>query len=192
MHHCPRQVLDGLFTALHIQLNHPSSHQLKTVVKRYSYALDIDKAIVHVSDGPTAHIKQSTSSSPDAVGQSFPADVIKCSRQLILVLRETVTSYTSTLLLQDERHHTLRDALIQLCIQVRPMDGPSAMIHIDPAPGFKVLVNDKSLHQHRVTLELGHAKNPNKNPVTERAIQELECELLCQDSLQLSHPSLYP
>ena len=31
----PRQVLDGLLTALHIQLNHPSSHQLKTVCLRY-------------------------------------------------------------------------------------------------------------------------------------------------------------
>ena len=47
----PRQALDGLLTALHIQLNHPSSHQLKTVVKRYLYALDIDKAIANISDG---------------------------------------------------------------------------------------------------------------------------------------------
>ena len=117
------------------------------------------------------------------MGQSFAADVIKRSRQLILVLRETITSYTSSQLLQDERHQTLRDALIQLCIQMRPMDGPPAIIRTDPAPGFKALMNDKSLHQHRITLELGHAKNPNKNPVAERAIQELEFELLRQEPL---------
>ena len=189
----PRQVLDGLLTALHIQLNHPSSHQLKTVVKRYLYALDTDKAIANISDGchscaalrqtPTVRVEQSTSSRADSVGRSFAADVIKCSRQLILVLRETVTSYTSSQLLLDERHHTLRDALIQLCIQMRPMDGPPAIIRTDPAPGFKALVNDKSLHLHRITLELGHAKNPNKNPVAERAIQELEFELLRQEPL---------
>ena len=165
----PRQVLDGLLTALHIQLiNHPSSHQLKTVVKRYLYALDIDKAIANISDGchfcaalrhtPTARVEQSTSPPPDSVGRSFAADVIKRSRQLILVLRETVTSYTSSQLLLDERHHTLRDALIQLCIQMRPMDGPPAIIQTDPAPGFKALLNDKSLHLHRITLELGHTK----------------------------------
>ena len=41
----PRQVLEGLLTALHIQLCHPSSNQLKAVTKCYLYALDIDKAI---------------------------------------------------------------------------------------------------------------------------------------------------
>ena len=47
----PRQALDGLLTALHIQLSHPSCHQLKMVVKRYLYALDLDKAVSCVSDG---------------------------------------------------------------------------------------------------------------------------------------------
>ena len=121
----PRQVLDGLFTALHIQLNHPSC-QLKTVAKRYLYASDIDKAITHASDGchscttlrqtPTTCVEHSTSPPPGAVGQSFAGDVIKRSRQLILALRETVTSYKRTILLQDERHQTLRHAVIQLCI----------------------------------------------------------------------------
>ena len=189
----PRQALDGLLTSLHIQLSHPSCHQLKTVVKRYLYALDMDKAVEQVSDRchacaalrqtPTARIEQSTSPPPDRVGQSFAADVIKRCRQLILVLRESVTAYTVTLLLTDERHQTLRDGLIQLCIQLRPMDGPPAVIRTDPAPGFKALVDDKLLHQHRITLELGRAKNPNKNPVAEKAILELEGELLRQDPL---------
>ena len=73
---------------------------------------------------PIARIEQSTAPPPEAVGQYFAADLIKCSRQLILVLRETVTSFTSSLLVEDERHQTLGDALIQLCIQMRPMDGP--------------------------------------------------------------------
>ena len=69
------------------------------------------------------------------------------------------------------------------------MDGPPAIIQTDPAPGFKVLVNDKSLHQHRITLELGHAKNPNKNPVAERAIQALIPYLSHSNSrLHLAHP----
>jgi len=48
------------------------------------------------------------------------------------------------------------------------MDGPPAMVHSDPAPGFKAIV--LLLHQYRITLELGKAKNPNKNPVAERAV----------------------
>ena len=45
----PRQVLEGLLTALHIQLCHPSSNQLKADTKRCLYALDIDKAIDRVT-----------------------------------------------------------------------------------------------------------------------------------------------
>ena len=64
-----------------------------------------------------------------------------------------MTSYTSTLILEDERHHTLRDAIIRLCIQLRPLDGPPAIIRTDPAPGFKALVNDQLL-----TLQ-NHSRN---------------------------------
>ena len=49
------------------------------------------------------------------MGRSFAADVIKRSRQLIFVLRKTVTSYTYTSVsLEDERHQTLRDGIVKL------------------------------------------------------------------------------
>ena len=133
----PRQVLDSLLTALHIKLSHPSSHQLKMVIKRYLFALDTDKAIERVvrsctscaalSQTPQARIEQSSCEPPDAVGISFAADVLKRSRQLILVLRESVTSYTSTMVTEAERHHTLRDVLVHLCIQLRPLDSPPSV-----------------------------------------------------------------
>lgn len=171
----PRQALDGLLTALHIQLGHPSCHQLKMVVKRYLFALDLDKAVSRVSEGchscaairnsPTARIDQSTLPPPEAIGQSFAADVMKRSRQLIFVLRETMTSYTCSLFLENERHQTVRDAIIKLCLEMRLMDGPPAVIRTDPAPGLKALLNDPLLKKHRVTIVLGQPKNPNKNPV---------------------------
>ena len=58
------------------------------------------------------------------------------------MLRECVISFTATALLEDERHHTLRDAIIRLCIQMRPLDGPPAVVRTDPAPGFKALTED--------------------------------------------------
>ena len=85
----PRQVLDGLLTALHIQLSHPSSHLLKMVTKWYLFALDMDKALEHVvksctscaalSLTPQVHIEQSSCEPPDAIGISFAADVLKRS-----------------------------------------------------------------------------------------------------------------
>ena len=67
----PRQVINGLLTAMHVQLDHPSRHQLQSVTKRYFYALCMDKAIDAVTTSchhcaslrnvPHTVIKQSTS-----------------------------------------------------------------------------------------------------------------------------------
>ncbi|EDO35149.1 predicted protein [Nematostella vectensis] len=138
----PRRVLDGVLTALHIQLCHPSTHQLKMATKRYLFALDLEKAIVRVSQAchhcaslrtsSKARIEQSSCDPPDAIGVSFAADVIRRSRQFILIVRECVTSYTTSLLLTNEQHSTLRDALIRLCVQMRPLDGESLILEPHP------------------------------------------------------------
>ena len=90
------------------------------------------------------------------------------------------------MLVQDEGSQTLRDGLIRLCVELRPLDGPFAVIRTDPAPAFKALLSLKGpcllgsglTPQHRISLELGRAKNLNKNPVAEKAV--LEEELLQQ------------
>ena len=104
---------------------------------------------------------------PDAVGIAFSADVIKRARQLILVVRDCATSYTTTCLVEDERCHTTGSAMIRLCVELVPLDGPLA-VRTYPAPGSTALVDDKLLRHHRITIEIGRAKNKNKNPVTEK------------------------
>lgn len=42
----PRSVLHGLLTSIHLQLSHPSSNQMKIVMKRFFFALDIEKALI--------------------------------------------------------------------------------------------------------------------------------------------------
>ena len=187
----PRQVVSGLLTALHIKLDHPSRHQLKLVFHRHFYALDMDKIIEEVSQSchacaalrkvPDNIVAQSSEDPPDAIGISFAADVIKRHRQLILVLRETVTSFTSSLLIDNECHDTLRSALACLCSQQTPLDGPNTVIRVDPAPGFMALSDDKVLRSLHISLEIGRIKNKNKNPVAEKAIAELLDELLRQE-----------
>ncbi|CAG2213632.1 unnamed protein product [Mytilus edulis] len=184
----PRQVLDGLITSIHIKLDHPSCHQMKSILQRYFYALDMDKAIESVTSSchqcvsllktPKVREEQNSADPPETIGSSFAADVLKRERQLVFVLRECVTSYTFTKLLDTERHHDLRDAIIQLLAEVHPLDGPFAVIRTDPASGFKTLVKDELLARQRITIELGRPKNVNKNPVAEKAIQELEDEIL--------------
>ena len=96
----------------------------------------------------------------------------------MFVLREVVTSYTVTRLIDNETQDALCSALACTCLELRPVDGSTTIVRVDPAPGFVALRNDPVLSQNHISIELGCAKNPNKNPVAERAIQELEEELL--------------
>ncbi|KAK3105126.1 hypothetical protein FSP39_017698 [Pinctada imbricata] len=187
----PREVLHGILTSLHIQLQHPSRNQLKLVTQRFFYAIDMDKAIDLVTGSchqcasiqkvPHMLVKEDTGDPPEAIGTSFACDIMKRERQLLLVVRECVTSYTSACIIENEQHDTIRDALIPLCINLRPLDGPPAIIRTDPGPGFIALVNDPLLKDCRLSLEIGRVKNKNKNPVAERAIQELRDEILRLD-----------
>ena len=134
----PRIVLDGLVTALHIKLDHPSETQVEQVFKRHFYALDMSKYIDDVStscntfaslkQAPNCLVKQSSDDPPEAIVISFTADVLKRNDRIILVVRETVTSLTTGCLLENERHDVLRDGLIQLIVGLQPLDGPPATI----------------------------------------------------------------
>ena len=121
---------------------------------------------------------QSSSDPPETIGVSFAADIVKRYRQLILVLRETVSSYTLTSLIESEKREHLQDGLLILSVGLRSLCDHGVTIRVDPAPGFSALHNDKDLLSDGIKLELGHAKNPNKNPVAERAVEELGLELL--------------
>ena len=60
----------------------------------------------------------------------------------------------------------------------RSMGPLAAVIRTDPAPGFASLQDDAQLTRFHLSIEVGHAKKTNKNPVAEKAIRELEDEIL--------------
>lgn len=183
----PRHVSHGLATAIHLRLGHPSQHQLKVVFARYFFILGMESVVRQVTEACDQCLSLrnrsavppsfTTQPPPEVVLSTFAADVMKRAKQLILVLRECSTSYTSAVHIADEKASSLRDALLTLCTPLRLLDGPPAIVRCDPAPGFQSLQEDSILRQGRIQLEIGEAKNPNKNPVAERAIQELREEL---------------
>ena len=118
---------------------------------------------------------------PDAIRVNFAADVMKRNKQLILLPSESVTSYTVAQIIPDEKSDILRDTLIQLCMELHPLDRPNTVIRVDPAPGFRAMREDKTLDHFSISIEVGSVKNPNKNPVSEIAISELENKLLKQE-----------
>ena len=77
---------------------------------------------------------------------SFAADIAKQLKQLILVLRECVTSFMATNILLDKCHEGLRDGLIRLCVPMRSLDNHTVVIRTYPAPGFKALAEDELKH----------------------------------------------
>ena len=172
----PCSVLDSLLTAIHIKLDHPSKHQLQMVIQRHFFALDMSAAITRVSDSchtcaslkkfPTSLISQSSEDPPEVVGMSFAADIFRRCCQFILVLRECTTSYTTSCLVPDEKSDTLRDALVRL-VAGHPLDGPQAVIRVDPTPGFISLKNSKALQHLGISVKVGDVRNTNKNPVAE-------------------------
>jgi hypothetical protein len=187
----PKPIVDGLLTALHFKFQHPTQHQLKKLFTRYFYAINADNCIQRVTAAchhctalktiPAHFRPQSTSAPPDCIGSSFAADVIRRCKQCIFVLRETVSSFTLTAIIPDERHDTLRDTIILLCCNTQFVGGHNISIRVDPAPGFVAIQNDSILQKYGISLTIGQAKNINKNPVAERAIEEL-----CMEFLNLS------
>ena len=113
-----REMLPGLLTVLHIRLNHPTIYQLKKVCHRYVFALDLDKVIDEVTS--SCHIcasltklrqtptPQQTSVPPSTIGSSFAANVIKRHKQLIFILKETVTSFTLASIIDNKSHVSSR------------------------------------------------------------------------------------
>ena len=183
----PGSYLNGLLECLHLKLNHPSKSQLRQIFTRAYFALNLEDALESVSkqchtclslsDMPNRFLKQSSTTKPTSIGSNFSADIIKRSGQMILMVREYVSSYSLAKLIQNEKATTLRSTLIILLNELTPKSGPLVNVKVDPASACRSLVNDAELKSSGLTLELGHPKFVNKNPVAERAIREMHSEL---------------
>ena len=180
----PQQVLPGLVTAFHIRFEHPTSNELLAIMERSFFALNLGKAItetlsnchlcVSLAKIPKSLTIQSTSDPPATFGSQFACDVLRRERQKILIVREYISSFTLTSLIASEEQGDLRTALLKLLVGYIPLDGPLSIVRSDPAPGLKALENDALLKKHRIVVDVGRIKNLNKNPVAERAVQEIE------------------
>ena len=89
-----------------------------------------------------------------------------------------MSSFTLTALIENETRKRFKEALLILCSEIRLLCDGGVTIRVDAAPGFISLMNDPMLKTHGITLEIGHIKNINKNPVAERRNKELGAECL--------------
>ena len=109
---CPTALASGLLTALHLHFNHPSKYQLQKIFSRYFYTCNATQYISDITDGcslcvsvkkmPPELFEQSSSLPPEFPGESLAADVISRNRQKILVVRDTLSSFTSATFISNE------------------------------------------------------------------------------------------
>ena len=183
----PRSVCNGLLMALHIQCSHLSGYQLKKLASRYFFSLDMDEAITRVSEGcemcaamkkvPRSLVEQTSEKPPESIGFTFACDVVRREGQKIFILRETVTSNTTAQIVNNETAASLGDAVVSSVSKFRPSNSSAAIVRVDAASAFQSLFQKLDLSQHNISIDIGRFKNKNKNPVIDRAIQELIREL---------------
>ena len=183
----PRDIVDGLLTALHLRFRHALKHQLMQLFNRAFFALDIEESAKRVVDGchvcaslkkiPAHFTPQSTSEPPDTVGSKFSTDVIKRERQNILLVREYVSSYTDAILVTSEQAVDLKEGIVKLLCRLRSPSGPLLTLRADAGTSLQALQGDPLLTSLNIHLEIGDPKNINKNPISERAISETLEEL---------------
>ena len=119
--------------------------------------------------------EQSTFELQQKLRERFAVNVLQRSSQKILVLCESVSSFTTATIITDETSSTLRENLITNII---PFKSNNLMkVSIDDAPGFIALQNNKVLSSIGLEIETQQTKNKNKNLVIDKAIQQLENEI---------------
>ena len=183
----PRDIVDGLLTALHLRFRHALKHQLTQIFNRAFFALDIEELARNIVDGchvcaslkkiPAHFTPQSTADPPDTIGSKFSTDVIKRERQKILLVREYVSSYTDAILVDSEQGVDLKEGIVKLLCRLRSPSGPLLTLRADSGTSLQALQGDPLLTSLNIQLEIGDPKNINKNPVSERAISETLEEL---------------
>ena len=188
----PEQILEGFLMILHHKLKHPTANQLSKAMERYFYSLHLDETIskltksCHICQSikeiPQAMIEESTEDPPATVGGRFAADVIQRFSQKILIIRESVTSYTSAELIPDESAQSISQSLLRMCNLLHPSAAGKIIIRLDPHTSnvsiYNSVAKNNSLLKSNIDIEIGRILNKNKNPVIDKGIKELHRELL--------------
>ena len=143
---------------------------IKQVTERCEYPCKAMKKL------PKETFEHQTETKPEEAAIYFNADVLKEASQKIFVLRENLTSFTETKFVKDETKQTLREAIIVLTSKLRSDKG--IVIRVDAQSSLKALKEDRVIKSEQIEIDVGTAKNKNKNSVAEKCIRELREEIL--------------
>ena len=182
----PQSFLRALVLQLHTYCDtHTTELQTEALFGRMFWAIHLKDVVKDVVTNcrlclstkpfPKTLLQFHTETKPTSIGSQFAADVLVKGGKF-LILREVLTSHTATIKVKDEKEESLRDGLMALLAHYKTMK--EIQIRIDNQSGMVALVNNKVLKKLNITVIPGDSKNINKNPVAERAVREIEDEML--------------
>ena len=185
VHVIPKHLGKAVVFAQHIALNHCKKSQMKLFTDRNMYLLQAAKIIkeaiksCHLCLAADNLIKEppifSSETVPSHPGSNLVADVMKHSKQNILVAVDDATGYVLSCVVKSEQAPDLAHGLAQLVLPFRL--GPQAVVRVDRARGLAKAKSSPLLTKFNINLDLGDAKNKNSCAIVDKAIQELEMEL---------------
>ena len=115
---------------------------------------------------------------PDHPGALMNIDVVRRANQMILVCVDVFSFYVTACFIPSEKADDLANAIIQVVTPIRQSN--SVLVRVDKAPGFLKLAHSSqsSLSDIGIILEIGNDENKNSNCSVDKAIDELEKELI--------------
>ena len=177
-----------MLTQVHQDQDCPEPSQLKKTFDRYFHGYQIKDLFKDINANCQVcqarqripkewkHFKSITN--PESPGVTFVSDVIKRSKQLIFTTRDAFSDFVTTAIILSEKAEDLKEGIIVTTSSVRRKSDIS--VRVDNAPGFQSLVSskDKDLEKLGISLDLSDSTNKNGIAIVDKAIQELEKEIV--------------
>ena len=184
----PTSYTPALLTFLHLQLGHPTEHQLRQLFSRQFFCPNSDKLVCEITNNchpcttlkkiPKPSIPESTSAPYDYVGSNYLSDILKRCSQDIPLVSEEVAKFTKATIVDSEKYLNIVTGLRNILCPLHSPCSPVATLQVDPALGMPLLYKQESLNDMNIIVDLGESKNKNKLATIDKIIQELENELL--------------
>ena len=183
----PSKYYFGFVLVAHCKLNHPSQSQLAKRIKASHLILGLENIIKQVhnecllctalsSIPPTLETFSTTPVAKHPYEQCS-GDIIRRSKQYILVITDALTQHTSTCLIKSETSEDIFNGILKAVLPFKPT-ALQTHIKVDAAPGLSSLIKKpEKLLKKGIILQPGRTKNKNKVAQVDRRIQELEIEL---------------
>ena len=183
----PKWFVKPLLVQIHLDQNCPSQTQLKKIFDRYFHGFRMGSIYKEISEEcpkcnarkkipkEMKHFKSITN--PSSPGEIFVSDVMRRSKQVILVTRDAFSDFVTASILESEKAEDLKRGLISTTTNVRKSS--EILIRVDNAAGFLSLLNkqDADLDKLKIKLEISDKNNKNGLAIVDKAIQELEKEI---------------